>query len=46
MISHMDVDIDNARFDRYYSNPIYVGKFNSKVYIILKRNSTLNSSQK
>jgi len=40
MISHMDVDIDNARLDRYYSNPIYVGKFNGKVYIILKRNST------
>jgi hypothetical protein len=46
MISHMDVDIDNAKLDRYYSNPIYVGKFNGKVYIIPKRNFTQNGSQK
>jgi len=42
MISHMDVDIDTSRLDRYYSNSIYVDKFNGKVYIIPKRNSTLN----
>ena len=46
MLSHMDVDIDTARLDRYYSNPIYVDMFNGKVYIIPKRNSTLNGSQK
>jgi transposase len=46
MLSNMDVDIDNARLDRCYSNPIYVEKFNGKVYIIPKMNSTLNGSHK
>jgi len=46
MLSHMDVDIDTARLDRYYSNPVYVDMFGGKVYIIPKRNSTLNGSQK
>ena len=23
MLSHIDVDIDTARLDRYYSNPVY-----------------------
>ena len=46
MLSNMSVDIDAARLDRCYSNPIYVEKFNGKVYIIPKMNSTLNGSQK
>jgi len=46
MLSNMDVDIVNARLDRCYSNPIYVEKFNGKVYIIPKMNSTLNGSHK
>ena len=46
MLSHMDVDIDTARLDRYYSNPVYVDMFGGKVYIIPKRNSTLKGSQK
>ena len=46
MLSHMDVDIDTARLDRYYSNPFYVDMFGGKVYIIPKRNSTLKGLQK
>jgi transposase len=42
----MDVDIDTARLDRYYSNPFYVDMFGGKVYIIPKRNSTLKGLQK
>ena len=44
MLSHMDVE--TARLDRYYSNPVYVDMFGGKVYIIPKRNFTLKGSQK
>ena len=46
MLSHMDVD--TARLDRYYSESSYVSRFASDrtVYIIPKKDATLNGSQK
>lgn len=48
MLSRMGVEVDSTRLDRYYSNPVYVDMFGGKVYlyIIPKRNSTLNGSRK
>jgi transposase len=43
----IEIKIDTIRLDRYYSSPIYVDKFeNTKVYIIPKKNATLNGSKK
>lgn len=36
MLSYMDVDIDTARLDSYYSNHVYVDMCGGKVYIIPK----------
>ena len=39
--------MDLIRLGRYYSSPSYMNKFdNTKVFIIPKKNSTLNGSKK
>ena len=48
MLAGMGVDVKSIRLDRYYSFPTYVDKFDGscKVYVLAKKNSTLNGSQK
>ncbi len=48
MLSRVDVSLSSMRLDRYYSYPTYVDAFGAgtKVYVIPKKNSTLNGSQK
>ena len=46
MLSHMGVELDSMRLDRYYSAPTYVDRFGGRVYIMPKRNATLKGSQK
>ncbi|MEM4087423.1 MAG: ISNCY family transposase, partial [Conexivisphaerales archaeon] len=48
MLSCVDVSLSSMRLDRYYSYPTYVDAFGAgtKVYVIPKKNSTLNGSQK
>ena len=47
MIEDMDVEMDSIRLDRYYSFPSYMdGLDNTKVFVIPKKNSTLNGSKK
>ena len=46
MLSHMGVELDSMRLDRYYSAPTYVDGFGGRVYIMPKRNATLKCSQK
>jgi len=43
-----DIDIDSVRLDRYYSESSYVPRFGSDtaVYIVPKKDATLNGSQK
>ena len=39
--------MDSIRLDRYYSSPTYVDKLgDTKVFVIPKKNATLNGSQK
>jgi transposase len=43
----VDVELDSVRLDRYYSASVYVDMFPSaKVYVIPKKNATLNGSWK
>ena len=47
LLSSIDVEMDSIRLDRYYSSPSYMDKLgNTKVFIIPKKNSTLNGSKK
>ncbi|MEM3242953.1 MAG: ISNCY family transposase, partial [Conexivisphaerales archaeon] len=47
MLSRVDVSLSSMRLDRYYSYPTYVDAFGAgTVYVIPKKNSTLNGSQK
>ncbi|MEM3261308.1 MAG: hypothetical protein QXW72_02840 [Conexivisphaerales archaeon] len=47
MLPGIDVALSSVRLDRYYSYPTYVDAFGaSTVYVIPKKNSTLNGSQK
>jgi transposase len=49
MLTSLDtnIEIDSIRLDKYYSSPTYVDKFGAaKVYIIPKKNATLNGSIK
>ena len=47
LLSSIDVEMDSIRPDRYYSSPSYMDKLgNTKVFIIPKKNSTLNGSKK
>ncbi len=48
MLASMDVNLNSIRLDRYYSFPTYVDKFDGscKIYVMPRKNSTLNGSQK
>jgi transposase len=47
LLSTLDVRMDSIRLDRYYSSPSYMDKLgNTKVFVIPKKNATLNGSQK
>ena len=47
LLSSMGMEMDSIRLDRYYSSPSYVDKLgDTKVFVIPKKNATLNGSQK
>ena len=47
LLSSTGIDMDSIRLDRYYSSPSYMDKLGkTKVFVIPKKNSTLNGSQK
>ncbi len=47
MLKHIDVEIDSARLDKYYSLPSYMDRFGkAKIYVIPRKNATLNGSWK
>jgi transposase len=47
MLKNIDVTIKSVRLDKYYSLPSYVDKFgDAKVYVIPRKNATLNGSWK
>lgn len=47
MLKHIDIEIESVRLDKYYSFPSYVDRFGkAKVYVIPKKNATLNGSWK
>jgi len=47
LLRSIGVDMDSIRLDRYYSSPSYIDNLgNTKVFVIPKRNATLNGSQK
>ena len=46
MLESLGIDLDSVRLDRYYSSPAYVDRFAGKVYVIPKKNATLNGSRK
>ena len=47
MLKNIDIEIESVRLDKYYSFPSYVDKFGkAKVYVIPRKNATLNGSWK
>ena len=47
LLSSINVEMDSIRLDRYYSSPSYMDKLGgTKVFVIPKKNATLNGSQK
>jgi transposase len=47
LLRSIGVEMDSIRLDRYYSSPSYMDKLgDTKVYVIPKKNVTLNGSQK
>jgi transposase len=47
LLSSLGIEVVSMRSDRYYSSPTYVDKLGkTKVFIIPRKNSTLNGSQK
>lgn len=47
MLADIDITVNSARLDRYYSCPSYVDRLGgAKVYVIPKKNSTLRGSWK
>lgn len=47
LLSSIGIEMDSIRLDRYYSSPSYVDKLGeTKVFVIPKKNATLNGSQK
>jgi transposase len=47
MLKRIDIEIESVRLDKYYSYPSYVDIFGkAKVYVIPKKNATLNGSWK
>ena len=46
LLSSIGIEMDSIRLDRYYSSPSYVDKLgDTKVFVIPKKNATLNGSQ-
>ena len=46
-LASIGIEMDSIRLDRYYSSPSYVDKLGeTKVFVIPKKNATLNGSQK
>ena len=47
LLSTLGLEMDSIRLDRYYSSPSYVDKLcETKIFVIPKKNATLNGSQK
>ena len=47
LLSTLGLEMDSIRLDRYYSSPSYMDKLgDTKVFVIPKKNATLNGSQK
>ena len=47
LLSTLGLDVDSGRLDRYCSSPSYVDKLgDTKVFVIPKKNATLNGSRK
>ena len=47
LLSSIGIELSSMRLDRYYSSPSYVDRLGkTKVFIIPRKNSTLNGSQK
>jgi len=47
MLKHIDIEIESVRLDKYYSSSSYVDRFGkAKVYVIPRKNATLNGSWK
>ncbi len=47
MLASINMEMDSIRLDRYYSFPSYMDNLgNTKVFVIPKKNSTLNGSRK
>ena len=46
MLKGMGTSLDSVRLDRYYSSSFYMDRFNCKVFVIPKKNATLNGSAK
>ena len=48
MLEITGIKLNSVRLDKYYSSSFYVDKFDksTKVYVILKKNATLNGSWK
>ena len=47
LLSTLGLDVDSVRLDRYCSSPSYVDKLgDTKVFVIPKKNATLNGSRK
>jgi transposase len=47
LLSSIGIEMHSIRLDRYYSSPSYVDKLgDTKVFVIPKKNATLNRSQK
>ncbi|MEM0195974.1 MAG: hypothetical protein QXJ24_06645 [Thermoplasmatales archaeon] len=47
MLKSLGIDLDPVRFDRYYSASSYVDQFGeARVYLVKKKNTTLNGSSK
>ena len=47
MLKNIDIEIESVRLDKYYSSSSYVDRFGkAKVYVIPKKNATLNGSWK
>ena len=47
LLAIMGIHMDSIRLDRYYSSPSYMDKLGeTKVFVIPKKNATLNGSQK
>ena len=46
MLKFFGIELDSVRLDRYYSSSSYVDRFHCRVFVIPKKNATLNGSSK